>query len=85
MNERIQELAEQVEIYMGKDSYGKFAKIPGIEKGPINRQGMAESCEALEKFVQLIVRECADIANAGIDPTESHLIGNDILNHFGVK
>jgi len=38
-----------------------------------------------QKFAELIVRECAEIANAGIDPSESHLIGNDILEHFGVE
>lgn len=38
-----------------------------------------------EKFAELIVRECAEIANSGIDPAESHLIGNDILEHFGVE
>ena len=38
-----------------------------------------------EKFAELIVLECAKIANAGIDPTESHLIGDDILEHFGVE
>ena len=37
-----------------------------------------------EKFAELIIKECADIANAGIDPAESHLIGDDILEHFGV-
>ena len=41
--------------------------------------------EWFEKFAELIVRECAEIANAGIDPAESHLIGNDILEHFGVE
>ncbi len=38
-----------------------------------------------EKLAELIVRECANIANSGIDPAESHLIGNDILEHFGVE
>ena len=38
-----------------------------------------------QKFAELIVRECASIANSGIDPAESHLIGNDILEHFGVE
>jgi hypothetical protein len=33
----------------------------------------------------LIVRECANIANAGIDPTESHLPGDDIKEYFGVE
>ena len=40
--------------------------------------------EWFEKFAELIIEECADIANAGIDPAESHLIGDDILEHFGV-
>ena len=39
----------------------------------------------LNKFAELIVRECANVANSGIDPAESHLIGNDILEHFGVE
>ena len=38
-----------------------------------------------EKFAELIVRECANVANSGIDPAESHLIGDDILEHFGVE
>jgi hypothetical protein len=38
-----------------------------------------------QKFAELIVRECANVANSGIDPAESHLIGNDILEHFGVE
>jgi len=40
--------------------------------------------QCYQKFAELIVRECANIANSGIDPAESHLIGNDILEHFGV-
>ena len=39
----------------------------------------------MEEFAELIVRECANVANSGIDPAESHLIGNDILEHFGVE
>ena len=39
----------------------------------------------MEKFAELSVRECANVANSGIDPAESHLIGNDILEHFGVE
>jgi hypothetical protein len=41
--------------------------------------------DIIEKFAELIVRECIDIANAGIDPAESHLPGDDILKHFGVE
>lgn len=43
------------------------------------------NAEHMEKFAELIVRECANVANSGIDPAESHLIGNDILEHFGVE
>jgi hypothetical protein len=38
-----------------------------------------------EKFAELIIQECAEVANAGIDPEESHLVGDDILKHFGVE
>ena len=38
-----------------------------------------------KKFAESIVRECANVANSGIDPAESHLIGDDILEHFGVE
>ena len=38
-----------------------------------------------EKFAELIVRECANVANSGIDPAESHLIGDAIKKHFGVE
>lgn len=41
--------------------------------------------ESLTKFAQLIVKECIDVANAGIDPAESHLPGDDIKQHFGVE
>jgi hypothetical protein len=61
MNEKFKQLAEQAEILIGEDSYGKFAVIPGHEKDPLSRQGKAESYNALEKFAELIVRECADI------------------------
>jgi hypothetical protein len=51
-----------------------------------NKMGnsVLHNAEHLEKFAEVIVRECAEIANAGIDPAESHLIGDDILEHFGV-
>ena len=83
MNERIRELAEQANILIGKDSYGKFAVIPGHEKDPLNRQGKAESHDALEKFAELIVRECADRATWAQD-TNAKDIGGEVLKHFGV-
>ena len=44
-----------------------------------------ELLQRYEKFAELIVRECSNIANAGIDPTESHLPGDDIKEYFGVE
>ena len=69
MNDRIREL--MIEAGLGP--------ISGFESG----RGVIES--SYEKFAELIIQECADVADAGIDPAESHLIGNDILNHFGVE
>ena len=77
MNERIRELAEQavvsVDVVTGNESLDdELAKM------------YIPDCFA-EKFAELIVRECANVANSGIDPDESHLIGDDILEHFGVE
>jgi hypothetical protein len=38
-----------------------------------------------EKFAELIVLECADVASSGINPSKDDLIGNSILKHFGVE
>jgi len=35
-------------------------------------------------FAELIIKECAVIANETLDPLDDYLIGNDILKHFGV-
>ena len=48
-------------------------------------QYVAVENKYLEKFAELIVREFANVANTGIDPAESHLLGDDILEHFGVE
>jgi len=75
MNERIRELAEQAKKY----ALDAMIKITDKE------QALKVYSETYDtKFAELIVRECAEVANAGIDPAESHLIGDDILEHFGV-
>ena len=38
-----------------------------------------------KKFAELIVLECADVADSGIDPDEDYLIGDSILKHFGIE
>ena len=72
MNERIQELWEK--------AAESTAAYPSGQNNSWETQ-----VNFLDKFAELIVKECAEIANAGIDPAESHLIGNDILEHFGVE
>ena len=39
--------------------------------------------EELEKFAELIVRECADIAT--INQYQAYTAGHYVLKHFGVK
>ena len=45
-----------------------------------------QSCdpEVLEKFAELIVRECAKIADSA-DESACEWIGGNILTHFGVE
>ena len=85
MNERIAKLAEQANILIGEDSYGKFAVIPGHEKDPLNRQGKAESYDALEKFAELIVEECAAEADKQTIYCRGIPWGRWIKEHFGVE
>jgi hypothetical protein len=62
-------------------------EVVRIEVDPDSGMETIYTCgpEDFEAYAELIVKECAEIANAGIDPAESHLIGNDILEHFGVE
>ena len=75
MNDRIRELAITSQLVYGTDD------------GQLLTGWMdhVDLTEYLEEYAKLIVQECADIANAGIDPAESHLIGDDILKHFGIN
>jgi 6-phosphogluconate dehydrogenase len=50
--------------------------------GPSSRVGNAH--EATEKFAELIVRECAKIADIA-DENECEWIGGNILTRFGVE
>lgn len=76
MNERIQELAEQANTIgdWGEDiTEGRYFVYPNIKN--------------LEKFAELIIRECAMLAYDGnlkraIAHGGSH---SDILKHFGVE
>ena len=68
MNERIKLLAEQA----------------GWGKGETQDDCMACSTFDPEKFAELIVQECAKIADVA-DENECEWIGGNILTHFGVE
>ena len=75
MNKRIQELAEQAEETVswkdfGEDGFSQVVKTEQI----VN----------LEKFAELIVRECAKIANENVGAFTPGC-GNAVLEHFGVE
>ena len=76
MNERIKNLVKQTArelVYEHDDDIGGVMDVWKFQDKDI------------EKFAELIVKECANVANTGIDPAESHLPGDDILEHFGVE
>ena len=68
MNERIRELEKQA---------------TDIVKCGLNGTATAESFNR-KKFAELIVRECAEIADLA-DENKCEWIGGNILTHFGVK
>ena len=72
MNERINELAEQAGIV--------FWEISGdVDWRQANR-------ENLEKFAELLVRECAEVAdNADAIRPKWRSIGKWVREHFGVE
>jgi hypothetical protein len=69
MNERIKELQIQAE-----------AAADEI----FDRQGKMYGEIVMEKFAELIVRECAELATKEYD-NRGAIHGNDLLEHFGVK
>jgi len=69
MNERINELATQAGAYCETYLYGGDPKPPVLDNMD------------LEKFAELIVRKCAEIAETA-EPYQSRDL---ILRHFGVE
>jgi hypothetical protein len=77
MNERIKQLAEQAGILKEQTVKAKIVK---------NEDGTWTSIleyPDLEKFAELIVRECADIAT--INSHQWHSAGRFVLTHFGLE
>jgi len=74
MNQRIQKLAEQAHV--------NVITTNGMEH-------IVDGCyiispNKLEKFAELIVRECAKIADIA-DENKCEWVGGNILTHFGVE
>ncbi len=76
MNERIQELAEQAGIKITP------MVVDGVEYEYEDVE--MDGSEDLQKFAELIVRECAKIADSA-DESACEWIGGNILTHFGVE
>ena len=72
MNERIRQLAEQA----GHRYY------PSSNSGPLRVEYLTPE---LEKFAELIVRECAEIALVDGQSTGNFDTFNKIQKHFGVS
>ena len=67
LNERIKELAQQA----------------GFKVNWHNADVQAIKMARLEKFAELIIRECADIAS--INQFQYDAVGNYVKKHFGVE
>ena len=78
MNERIKELAKEAGTFFGggtTDYFGDY--LPPY---------MSLTDLDLEKFAELIVRECIDWCNANArDDGTAQRIAEDIKKHFGVE
>jgi hypothetical protein len=70
MNERIRELADEA---------AKFSAVMALSTG--------ESGDELfvERFAELIVRECMNVADASQFSNEGYPVGLAIQEHFGVE
>ena len=73
MNERIQDLAEHCDFYVGNEHYDKSHE---------EQQRLF-----MEKFAELIVRECSRIADGWVDNDDDgkNYPSDKIKQHFGVE
>ena len=76
MNEKIKELALQTVTRFDKDMDGSMEP---------EELGQWVRAEELEKFAELIVRECADIARVYSEEGVEYNGGDAIREHFGVE
>lgn len=76
MNERIQKLAKKAGL-----------KVESFMTNPPKPFQILGSTEQFEKFAELIVRECAEIADDGFASSNfgNGITGHQLLKHFGVE
>ena len=79
MNPRIKELAEQQAGAILMDLVMPDSGMPERVKWNVGI-----TSEHLEKFAELIVQECARVADIA-DENKCEWIGGNILTHFGVE
>ena len=86
MNERIVEMAEQAAEYALLNQSGEslLSEAEGCDEIRVSR-------EFIEKFAELIVRECADVCNKMAEVSDSYVVhdgdtcAEQIKQHFGVE
>lgn len=73
MNERIKQLAKQA----------GHRYIPSSNSGPLRVEYLTPE---LEKFAELIIKECAKVADDGFASSNfgNGITGHQLLQHFGV-
>ena len=76
MNERIKELAERANIH--------FSRI-GILDGDPNGSARMVGYSKMEKFAELIVKECAKVADESQFKFPNFPVSISIEEHFGVE
>jgi hypothetical protein len=78
MNERINQLRLEAGISRLHDE-PKFMVA-------VNKEGQViEPLDGLEKFAELIVRECAEVASDPLSFTEAAYCRVGLLKHFGIE
>jgi hypothetical protein len=78
MNERIEQLAEQAGCKV-MDGEWYIPSATGLEK-IVYTKGIG-----LEKFAELIVKECADVCQGFGESGDGYTCSYEILEHFGVE
>ena len=79
MNDRIKELAKQSGFY--------FYDLHDIDGQDLGETVEADSWSAVDKFAELIVKECATILDTEISPPSHpfNSIGHKLKEHFGIE